>query len=186
MTNKDINVNKDTTTNKTLYSQADLKAERERLVKKQGGIDPIFKEPFKEVICVDHCHTTLHTRGALGRNSNAFEGLVFNAYRRCLAWQTGTPLSSILRNLADYLEQDFSKNPFHTSFSKALRTRFNALKEQDKEKVLLTLSESLGEVLEPSSNGKERKKKFDKLVLDRRLGYCAILQVINDTKSKSS
>ena len=94
----------------SLYTQNDVKRVRDELVKKQKGIDPVLKEPFKEVPCLDHDHTTQHVRAALNRNVNAFAGLVFNAYKRCLHWLTDKPLPDILRNLATYLEQDYSNN----------------------------------------------------------------------------
>lgn len=158
--------------NKSLYTASELKQERDRLIALQSGIDPITKEPFSEVICVDHCHSTQHTRGALNRNSNAFEGLVFNAYKRCLSWLTDKPLPEILRNLASYLEQDYSKNPYHPSFTKSLKTQFNKLPAKRMDEVLVELGST------PGKNLVERKAKFAKVVLDRKLGYNTILNAI--------
>lgn len=166
--------------NNSLYTQADLKIERERLAAMQSGIDPITKEPFKETVCVDHCHVTQHTRGALNRNSNAFEGLVFNAYKRCLSWVTNKPLPDLLRNLAEYLENDYSHNPYHPSFTKNLKTKFNQLNANNQNKVL----EQLGG--EGQGNLVKRKDLFAKLVLDRELGYTRISQVIKEVKNETT
>ncbi len=164
------------TMNKSLYTQAELKQERDRLIAIQSGIDPITKEPFSEVICVDHCHSSQHTRGALNRNSNAFEGLVFNAYKRCMSWLTDKPLPDILRNLATYLEQDFSQNPYHPSFTKKLKTMFNKLPAKKMDEVLVQLGSS------PGKNLVERKALFAKVVLDRSLGFSVILGAINSNR----
>lgn len=59
----------------SLYTAAEIKRQRDLMVKQQGGIDPILNEPFKEVAVLDHDHTTQHCRAALNRNTNAFEGL---------------------------------------------------------------------------------------------------------------
>ena len=62
------------------------------------------------------------------------------------------------------------------------RTAYNTLKEQDKEKVLAKLCERSKTLYEPSVNGKERKQKFDRLLLDRSLGFSVILGAINSNR----
>lgn len=162
--------------NKSLYTQKEIKEFRDEQVKKQNGIDPITKEPFKEVIAQDHDHFSQHCRGALNRNSNAFEGLVVNAYNRCLKWLTDVSLPDILRNLADYLEADYSGNPYHVGWQKRVKTDFNKLSAQQMKEVLKHFNKPDGK------NLAERKKLFNEVVLDRNLGYDIIRNVINQTK----
>lgn len=157
----------------SLYTASDIKKVKDELVKQQKGIDPILKEPFKEVVATDHDHSSQHIRSALNRNTNAFEGLVVNAYKRCLQWLTDKPLPEILRNLADYLEKDYSHNPYHPHWIKRVKIDFNKLKESDKDSVLIELGSVVGK------NGTERKKLFQKVVLDRKLGYETIRDVIH-------
>ena len=144
----------------------------------QNGIDPITKEPFKETVVQDHCHITQHCRAALNRNSNAFEGLVTNAYTRCLKWLTNAPLPELLRNLAEYLEVDYSNNPYHTGWQKKIKTSFNKLSAKQQNDVLQYFGSQLG------SNPKQRKELFRILVMDRSLGYDVILSTIKDTKNE--
>lgn len=159
----------------SLYTPAEIKAFKESQVKKQKGIDPITGEPFKELSVMDHCHSSQHCRGALNRNSNAFEGLVTNAYIRCLKWLTDVPLPDILRNLANYLEVDYSNNPYHSGWMKRVKTDFNKLSTKQQDQVLITLGSQVGK------NSKERKELFSKIVLDR-LGYVTIRDTINQVK----
>lgn len=163
---------------KSLYTQKEIKEFRDEQIKKQNGIDPITKEPFKEVQAQDHCHQTQHCRGALNRNSNAFEGLVTNAYIRCLKWLTDVPLPDILRNLADYLEVDYSNNPFHVGWMKRVKADFNKLSSKQQDKVLINLGSSTGK------NSKERKDLFSKVILDRSKGFVYIRDVINQVKEQ--
>lgn len=158
----------------SLYTTKDIQDIRKELIAKQGGIDPITKEKFKEVIAVDHCHTYQHIRQALNRNTNAFEGLVANAHRRCLSWLTKKPLPELLRNLADYLEVDYKGNPYHPNWRKHCITQFNKLQEKQKDMVLVSLGVSKG------SNSKERKEIFKEVTKDRALGYEAIISKINE------
>lgn len=160
----------------SLYTPTDVKNIRDKLVKEQKGIDPILNEPFKEVAVCDHDHTTQHVRSALNRNCNAFEGLVFNAYKRCLAWLTDKPLPDILEGLAHYLRQDYSHNPYHTGWLKKVKTEFNKLKSKQQDDVLIKLGSKAG------TNLKTRKEIFAKLVLDRNLGYDTIRQVIKEVQ----
>lgn len=162
----------------SLYTPTEVKKIRDKLAKEQNNIDPILKEPFKETIACDHDHTTQHVRAALNRNCNAFEGLVFNAHKRCLGWLTDKPLPVILRNLADYLEQDYSHNPYHPGWLKRVKTLFNQLSEKQKDKVLSDLG------YEKGVNSKQRKEIFAKLVLDRKLGYDTIREAIQSAKEE--
>lgn len=161
-----------------LYTPADVKKVRDKLVEQQNGIDPILKEPFKEPPACDHDHVTQKVRGALGRNSNAFEGKVFNAFVRCLRWQTDLTLPQILRNLADYLETDVSGNPHHPAWMKRIKTDFNALPEAKKEVLLNKFSLS-------GKNGKERKEEFRKLILSRKVTFLQLSQLIKDLDTKN-
>ncbi len=163
---------------KDLYTQSEIKEEKTRLYLKQKGIDPIFQEAIalKDSVC-DHDHSSQHCRAALHRQTNAFEGLVFNAYKRCLAWVTDKPLPDILRNLATYLEQDYSENALHNGWMKACKVAFNRLNAKQMDSVLTALGRSAGK------NLAERKKIFASLVLDRNLGYNSIKKQI-ETASK--
>lgn len=155
-----------------LYTSTDVKRVRDQLVKDQKGIDPILNEPFTETVCTDHDHSTMHVRAALNRNTNAFEGKVFNAYTRCLKWLTDVPLPDILRNLADYYEQDYSVNPLHPSWIKRLHIEFNKLNEADKQRVLSAMN------LEAGANGKIRKEIFRKGLLTKNYTYHDTLKLI--------
>ena len=165
---------------KSLYTPADVKSVREQFIKQQGNIDPILKEPFKETVALDHDWKTQHCRAALNRNTNAFEGLVTNAHRRCLSWLTDLPLPAILRNLADYLEQDYSCNPYHPQWQKKVKTEFNKLSAKQKDAALSMLQYPTG------SNDKLRKESFAKAVLDRKFGYATILEILKEVNKDES
>ena len=155
----------------------EIKEFRDEQVKKQKGIDPILGIEFpKGSICQDHDHFSQHCRAALHLQSNSFEGKVVNAYTRCLKWLTDVPLPTILRNLADYLEVDYSNNPYHPNWSKQVKTMFNALNASQQNKVLELLGSETG------SNPAKRKELFSKLVLTRSIGYEIISNVINTVK----
>jgi hypothetical protein len=93
---------------------------------------------------------------------------------------TDKPLPEILRNLADYLEQDYSQNPYHPSWMKRCLTDFNKLREQQKDRVLLVLGQEAGK------NAAERKKLFQKAMLTRQFGYAIVQAAIQQEASKAS
>jgi len=162
--------------NRSLFTAAEVKEVRDKMQELQGGIDPVLGEPFKERLTLDHCHTSQHVRGALGLNSNAFEGKVQNAFTRCLSWLTDKPLHEILRNLANYLEQDFSANPYHPKWRNKIQTEFNKLNASQMKAVLELHN------LEDAKNAAGRKAKFKVLTLDRSLGYDALKKSIQEVK----
>lgn len=94
---------------------SELKPLKEELHEAQGGICPILGIPVPlEDMVVDHKHAKKSiplgengngcARGAISRFANIVEGKAANAYIRTGLEKTGVPLSTILRNLADYLD----------------------------------------------------------------------------------
>lgn len=145
----------------SLYSTSEIEAIRDILAEQQKGIDPILKVPFKEAKCLDHDHETQKIRGVLGRNSNAFEGKVFNAYVRCMRWLTDIPLPELLRNLADYLETDVKHLPYHPAWLKRVKTDFNILTAAQQNSLLLSLGGGI------EANKEKRNASFSKILLQR-------------------
>lgn len=162
---------------KSLYNPKDVQEARRELFDKQKGVDPILNEKIAYSDSVqDHDHTSQHCRAALHRQSNAWEGLVFNAYRRCLQWVTDKPLPDLLRNLALYLEQDYSANPYHSDWIKRVTIDYKKLTASQQAEVLNQLGSAGG------SNAAERLKLFKARTLDRSLGYDTIRNLIEQTK----
>lgn len=163
----------------SLRTTTDVKNYRNKLIKEQGSIDPILNEPFKEVVVLDHDHVSQHVRSALNRNTNAFEGLVFNAYRRCLQWLTDKPLPDILRSLATYLEQDYSRHPYHPGWMKRVSTDFNKLNAKGMQVAL----EKLG--MQAGRNAVERKNLFKAALKRQDLGYDDFIKILKEAEKLS-
>jgi hypothetical protein len=100
---------------------AEVKAYRERQIKRQKGICPLCHEELLiPDATLDHCHTTGHVRMALHRSCNAAEG-------RILHWagsrSRGDDPLLFIRNLAEYWEKEFAGNPLHHTHGQAKRKR---------------------------------------------------------------
>lgn len=91
----------------------DIPVWRQQLYDEQLGIDPITKERIGYP-CLDHDHVTGRVRQVLDRDTNAFEGKVFNAWRRYLRHK-GVTLETALSGLLAYYRVDYSGNPLHPS-----------------------------------------------------------------------
>ncbi len=101
----------------TQMEYADVKPLRQKLHNEQKNICPILcKEVHHDEVVLDHKHKTKAekigvdnaglVRGVIHFQVNAFEGKVNKAFKRCGLHKHNTSLSTVLRNLADYLEQD--------------------------------------------------------------------------------
>lgn len=164
-----------------LYTPTDVRNTREKMLKDQKGIDPILKQPIKLTDSVlDHDHRTQHCRAVLHRQTNAFEGLVFNAYRRCLEWSSQVPLPQVLRGLADYLEQDYSSNPYHPGWIKRVETDFKALNANRQKYVLARMNAST-----EGTNASVRVAVFKSAVLLREFRYAKIRYFIQKSKTEA-
>lgn len=92
-----------------------IAAFRALLSKEQNGLDPVLGEPLRKP-CLDHDHFGGRCRGVLSQCVNTFEGYVLKAWMKYVSENTETSLSTALRNMADYLEQDFSQYPLHGNY----------------------------------------------------------------------
>lgn len=162
--------------NKNLFTTAEVKEERKRLYELQSRIDPILQKvvEFNDTVC-DHDHISQNTRAALHRQVNAFEGKITNAYIRYLKWLTDKPLPEILRNLADYLEQDYSANPYHPGWIKRVTTDFRKLKAKEQLDVLAELGYN---AVKPN----DRVATFQKAIKSKKFSFEQIKGFINEVK----
>lgn len=103
--------------NKTLWVSTDKEKSllRNSLLQEQGFIDPVLQEPVVKP-CLDHDHVEGYVRGVLGYKVNLFEGSVTKLWGRHLEADAKISMSQALRNLADYLEKDYTTNPLHGKY----------------------------------------------------------------------
>lgn len=101
--------------------QSQLPAYRAEQLAKQQGLDPITGLKIVNP-CLDHDHVTGKCRMVLEREVNAFEGKVFNAWRRYLR-HLGVPIETALSGIIRYYASDFSCNPTHSTHKDAEEKR---------------------------------------------------------------
>tara|TARA_R110001632_G_scaffold81352_9_gene181231 strand:- start:92 stop:475 length:384 start_codon:yes stop_codon:yes gene_type:complete len=94
-----------------LKAGKELKEHREGLVKKQKGICGVSGIKMTAPV-LDHCHESGLCRMALQREINAFEGKVFNAWKRYVR-HLGVPFDEVLAGLVKYHQSDFTDQPLH-------------------------------------------------------------------------
>lgn len=88
---------------------------REILSQEQCLKDPIIGGDIIKP-CLDHDHFDGRCRGVLSQSVNTFEGQVLKAWMKYVSEYTDISLPAALRNLADYLEKDFSGNKIHGAY----------------------------------------------------------------------
>lgn len=132
-----------------------IAAFRNKLILEQQGLDPILGEPLRKP-CLDHDHFEGKCRGVLSQCVNTFEGYVLKAWMKYVSENTQTSLSTALRNLADYLEQDFSSYPLHGGFKNDM---LKFLRRCTNEKIIERAKADLGIIIP------EGTQKQDSLLL---------------------
>lgn len=143
--------------------QRDIKPTRDRLLKKQKNICPLCDNVIEDP-ALDHQHYLGNKndgkiRGVLCRSCNANgEGRIMSLLERTKCGKSVEDKIKFLRNLADYLEKDYSNNDFHPQHVIDESKRFSRL-PSDKQKQIL-----LKENITPASNSKERQKQFRKIL----------------------
>ena len=125
--------------------QAEIKPFREKMLKAQGGQDPITGLQITDAV-LDHDHASGAIRCVLQREVNAFEGKVWNAYKRFIR-PLGASHEDVMIALIEYWSKDYSENPTHpkhrTEKDKVIREyrkrikRAKLQKTKDKYKALI-------------------------------------------------
>jgi len=120
---------------------------------------PIFGIEMNDAV-VDHDHETGMVRGVLHRQANAWEGKVFNAWKRFGGNNAKTSYPSALRALADYIE--FSRTLYlHPVGLKQLSKRFSRLKKEEQIFSLKALGALKKSEIEACKNTQQRVKLFE-------------------------
>lgn len=163
-----------------LYTTKDVERIRKLLTEEQENRCAITGlELAPKQHCLDHAHDEeQYVRGVAHRQANAALGKVENIYLRYLSYWYPGKLSDFLRQCAAYLEQPADSRYRHNGWIKKAKTKFNALNEKQKDKVLVDLGHEKG------VNSKQRKDIFAKVVLDRKLGYDTIREAIQAAKEE--
>jgi len=125
--------------------QSEIKPFREKMLKAQGGQDPITGLQITDAV-LDHDHASGAIRCVLQREVNAFEGKVWNAYKRFIR-PLGASYEDVMIALIEYWSKDYSENPTHpkhrTEKDKVIREyrkrikRAKLQKTKDKYKALI-------------------------------------------------
>lgn len=125
--------------------QSEIKPFREKMLKAQGGQDPITGLQITDAV-LDHDHASGAIRCVLQREVNAFEGKVWNAYKRFIR-PLGASHEDVMIALIEYWSKDYSENPTHpkhrTEKDKVIREyrkrvkRAKLQKTKDKYKALI-------------------------------------------------
>lgn len=149
-----------------LYTTSDVARTREKLLKEQGGIDPLtgLEIPAKQAV-LDHNHKTQYVRAVLHRQTNAVLGKIENLWTRYLSyWFTGT-LSDFLRGAADYLERPDDKRYVHPGWIKRVTIDFKKLNVANQVRVLDALN------CNTEGNATVRLKEFEAMIKSRRYTF---------------
>ena len=141
---------------------------REAKAKKQNGKCLITDLPLIRPVC-DHSHATGRVRGVLSNEVNLFEGKAVNAWMRHVIYTLPKELKNeffyadCLRRMAHYIEADYSKHPFHPSFSKDLVRKFKRLTGQEQTAIC------------EGSNQAKRVKSFKALIKEHKQDLTPII-----------
>ena len=142
---------------------------RDEIAFKQADIDPITKSKLIDKV-LDHQHYgDQRCRGVLNRNTNTFEGKVYNNYCRFIKNSTNLSLPDILRNLADYLEKDYSSNMIHHSALTIDTKQFSNLPAEIQKEILLKFGLQ-------GKNVSERMKHARELIREGKITTKLILE----------
>ncbi|WPH64829.1 recombination endonuclease VII [Vibrio phage vB_VpaP_SJSY21] len=109
---------------------SEIKPLRDLMLEEQGGKCKICGQPAKtQRPTLDHCHDTGHVRGVLCNACNRMEGRIKSRFVRYGLKNRDVDFGSFLRGLADYVSEDYSKNPLHPMHLNTLTKEFRSFKK---------------------------------------------------------
>jgi hypothetical protein len=128
---------------------------------------PVFNIALDDAV-VDHDHHTGVVRGCLHRQANAWEGKVWNAWKRYGGNNAGVSYTEALRNLADYIDRP-PTNFYHPVGVTQLCKRFGRFSKNEQVFALKLFKYKKSEI-EACSNSKERIKLYRKFLTTNKYG----------------
>jgi len=111
---------------------------------------------------VDHNHDTGFVRGVVSSEGNVFLGRIENAFKRLSKGAKSASLSTILRNMASYIDKG-DTTLLHPEGYRQLYRRFFSLNKE----IQLDILKKLGvnrQQLSESKNAKERTNLYKKII----------------------
>ena len=166
---------------KDLYTTSDVAQVRAILIQEQDQCCAItgLHTELRDFVC-DHKHDEEQlVRGALHKHANSLLGRIEGLEPRYLRHWYPHSLPEFLRGCADYLEQTEIKPDRrwrHPNWTKKVKTKFNALNEKQKNKVLVLLGGN------ERQNATERKSAFNTILLTKKYSYDTIMLTIKQSK----
>ena len=158
-----------------LYTPNDIKKVREQLAKEQDYKDLITGTELRGARPVaDHAHDSdQYVRGVLLHTTNAFVGVIENAYKRHISWWLDDiTLPELLRNTAEYLERPPDKRFRHNGWIRVVQIAFNKASAKQQNAILEALGSKQG------GNLAERRKLLKKAIMQREKGCDEIMKII--------
>ena len=134
--------------------QKNLKGYRE---KNKPRICPLLDCETKDWV-VDHCHSGGTIRGVVSSEGNAFLGRIENAHKRLSKKASQASLPTVLRNMANYLEQPCS-NLLHPEGFRQLYKRFSRLDKGTQLDILMKVGINR-ELIQACNNSLDRTKLY--------------------------
>lgn len=163
---------------KDLYTAKEISEIKKQLYEEQSGKCALSGVVLDLKDChTDHAHDDQQlVRGVLYKQSNLCLGRLEGLWTRFLKHWYPQDLPTFLRQSADYLERPVDNRWRHSGWIRKVQTKFNTLKEKQKDEVLIALG------YEKQANALARKKMFKKAVLSRQFGYLKLKSTIENTK----
>ena len=134
--------------------QKELKKYRE---KNKPRICPLLDYQTKDWV-VDHCHSGGTIRGVVSSEGNAFLGRIENAHKRLSKKASQASLATVLRNMADYLDQPCT-GMLHPEGFRQLYKRFSRLDKSTQLDILLKLGINR-KLIQACNNSMDRTKLY--------------------------
>ena len=134
--------------------QKKLKTYRE---KNKPRICPLLDCETKDWV-VDHCHSGGTIRGVVSSEGNAFLGRIENAHKRLSKKASQASLSTVLRNMANYLDKPCS-NLLHPEGFRQLYKRFSRLDKGTQLDILMKVGINR-ELIQACNNSLDRTKLY--------------------------
>ena len=145
-----------------LKNSNDVKEHRDFLIQQQNGLCAVTQEPLVSPV-VDHDHLNFSTRGCLSSFVNMVEGRYFKYFMKYVNKHTDLTYPEFLIKLGEYLNQDFSDNPWHFMSVDKIYKRLN----------YLTLAALRAKIEKEFNKSSEELESLDKNQL--RMLYCNLI-----------